>query len=323
MALDHIGSPGTKTFGSFTFKHPVLEMLSWPYISIRGRPDGQTVCISAAMHGSEYAGIEAALSVAHELDPNDVRGHVLVMPVLNQPAFWGHAAHFNPLDGKNPSQVYPGRRDGTVSEVMAAYLFDEVFSRCDALVDLHGGDVMERLTPFTIYQATDDPVTEAKSRALAVSYGFPLSVRRSTDVLYKSVPGYMTAAAAARGIPAIVAEAGGEAQARPEDIEAHISGLHGVLAHLGLTAGTAPRQEPRTVEWSFVFAPQDGLFSWTIDVGHKIRTGQVLGSLRDLWGRHLQDLTSPVNGEILFFNTSRAAKRGDLLFGLGAPLGEA
>jgi len=323
MALNQIGSPGTRTFGSFTFMHPALAMLSWPYISVRGRPDGPTVCISAAMHGSEYAGIEAALHVAHDLDPKELAGHVLVIPVLNQPAFWGHAAHVVPLDGKNPSQVYPGRHDGTVSEVMAAYLFEEVFSQCDALVDLHGGDIMERLTPFTIYQATDDPTTEAKSRALAVSYGFPVTVRRSADVLRKPIPGYMNAAAAARGIPGIVAEAGGEAQARPEDIEAHITGLRGVLAHLGLTGGTALRREPRTVEWSFVFAPRDGLFSWTIDVGQKIRTGQVLGSLRDLWGRHLEDLTSPVDGEMLFFNTSRAAKRGDLLFGLGVPLAEA
>jgi len=323
MALDHIGSAGTKTFGSFAFKHPALAMLSWPYISIRGRRDGPTLCISAAMHGSEYAGIEAALRIAHELQPDDVRGHVVVLPVLNQPAFWGHAAHVVPLDGKNPSQVYPGRRDGTVSEVMAAYLFDEVFSRCDALVDLHGGDVMERLTPFTIYQATDDPATEAKSRALAVSYGFPIAVRRGADVLRKPVPGYMTAAAAARGIPAIVAEAGGEAQARPVDIDAHVAGLRGVLAHLGLVAGSAPQTEPRTVEWTFVFAPQDGLFSWTTDIGQRIRSGQVLGSLRDLWGRRLEDLVSPVDGEMLFFNTSRAAKRGDLLFGLGAPLAEA
>jgi uncharacterized protein len=319
MSLDHIGRRGTKTFSALTFSHPALAMFSWPYISIRGREDGPTLCVTAGMHGSEYAGIEAALSVAHELDPGEVKGHVLIIPVLNQSAFWGHAAHVVPLDGKNPSQVYPGRRDGTVSDVMAACLFDEIFTRCDALVDLHGGDVMERLTPFTIYQGTDDPELEAKGRALAASYGFPVTVRRSKEVLSRPVPGYMTCAAAVCGIPGIVAEAGGEAQVRAEDIDAHITGLHGVFAHLGMIESAVPRCRPRIVEFAFVFAPQDGLFAWTTDIGQEIRVGDKLGNLRDLWGRQLQDLQAPVDGQMLFFNTSRAAKRGDLLFGLGAP----
>ena len=320
MPLDHIGRVGTKTFSALTFTHPALAMFSWPYISIRGQADGPTLCVTAAMHGSEYAGIEAALRLAHELDPGDIKGHVLVIPVLNQPAFWGRAAHVVPLDGKNPSQVYPGRRDGSVSDAMAACLLEEIFARCDALVDLHGGDIMERLTPFTIYQGANDPEAEAEGRALAASYGFPFAVRRSQDVLGRAVPGYMTAAAAARGIPGIVAEAGGEAQARREDIDAHAAGLRGVLAHLSIIEGETPQRPPRIVEFAFVFAPQDGLFAWNTDVGQDVRAGDKLGSLRDLWGRQLQDVRAHVAGQMLFFNTSRAARRGDLLFGLGTPV---
>jgi uncharacterized protein len=315
-----ITRPGTKTFSAFAFEHPTLAGLSWPYISIRGSAEGPTVCVTAGMHGSEYAGIEAALCLAHELKPDRVRGHVLILPLVNQPAFWERAAGVVPLDGKNPSQVFPGRRDGTVTEVMAAYLFDEVFSRCDALIDLHGGDLMERLTPFTIYQQTDDPALDAKSHALAASYGFPVAVRRSKQVLRRPVPGYMQAAAAARGIPAIVAEAGGEDQAKAQDVAAHLNGLRRALAHLRIVDGEAPPQALRLVEFVLVRAELDGLFSWTVDIGEQVQASQVIGCLRDLWGRALQEVVAPVDADVLFFNTSMAARKGQLLFGLGTPV---
>jgi uncharacterized protein len=323
VTVDDIGRPGAKVYGQLTFDHPALVGLSWPYISIRGAGGGPTVCVTAGMHGSEYAGIAAAQRLAGELDPAAVRGHVLVLPVVNQPAFWERAAAVVPLDGKNPSQVFPGRRDGTVTEVMAAYLFDDVLSRCDALVDLHGGDIMERLIPFTIYQQTADPALDAKAHALAASYGFPIAVRRSKDVLRRAVPGYLQAAAAVRGIPAIVAEAGGEDQAKPADVSAHLDGLRGVLAHLGITAGAAPRPGAlRLVEFVLVLARQEGLFSRLADVGDHVRAGQPIGRLADVWGRHLEDVLAPVAAEVLFLSTSMAAKNGSLLFGLGRPVSD-
>ena len=321
MGLQGIGAPGTKTFGTFRFHHQALAMLAWPYVSIRGHGDGPTVGVTGGMHGSEYAGIEAVLRVAHAIDPSEVTGHLLLIPIVNSPAFWGHAAHVVPLDGKNPSRTYPGRRDGTVSEVMAAFLFDEVFSHCDALIDLHSGDVMERLTPFTIYQGGPDAALEEKGRALAAAYGFPVSVRRPDEVLTRPVPGYLGAAATLRGIPAITAECGGEGTLREADVVTHATGLRAALAYLGVLPGALPTPRPRLVEFSFVLAPEDGVFTWMVDVGDRLQGGQTIGHMRDSWGRPTGALTAPVDGELLFFSTSLAARKGDLLFGIGVPRG--
>lgn len=322
MALDTYGRRRAKVYDQLTFEHPALAGLSWPYISVRGAADGPTLCVTAGMHGSEYAGIAAAHRLAAELDPARLRGHVFILPVVNQPAFWQRVAAVVPLDGRNPSQVFPGRRDGTATEAMAACLFEEVFSHCDALVDLHGGDIMERLVPFTIYQQTDDPDLDARSEALAASYGLPIAVRRVKAVLRRPVPGYLQAAAALRGIPAIVAEAGGEDQVKAEDVTAHLNGLRGVLAHLGMIEGKAPRPAFRRVEFVLVLASQDGAFSATADIGHRVRAAQIIGRLSDLWGRDLEEVRAPVDSEVLFLSTSMAAKQGALLFGLGKPVSE-
>jgi predicted deacylase len=321
MSLHEIGQPESRTFGSLRFDHPALAGIEWPYVSIRGRGDGPTIGVTGGMHGSEYTGIEAVLRIAQAVTPQDVTGHLLMIPVVNRPAFWAHVAHVVPLDGKNPSRTYPGRRDGTVSEAMAAHLFDEVFSHCDALIDLHSGDIMERLTPFTIYQGGPDKALEERGRLLAASFGFPVSVRRPDEVLTRPVPGYLAAAATLRGIPAIVAEAGGEGTLREDDVSRHMTGLRAALVHLGVLRGSAvPPAQPRIVEFAFVFAPEDGVFSWQVDVGDRLHTGQRLGVLRDAWGRTVTELTAPADGELLFFSTSLAARTGDLLFGMGVPL---
>jgi hypothetical protein len=137
------------------------------------------------------------------------------------------------------------------------------------------------------------------------------------------VPGYLQAAAAARGIPAIVAEAGGEDQAKPADVSAHLDGQRGVLAHLGITAGAAPPPRAlRLVEFVLVLARQEGLFTRLADVGDLVRTGQRIGRLADVWGRHLDDVLAPEAAEVLFLSTSMAAKKGSLLFGLGRPVSD-
>ena len=64
------------------------------------------------------------------------------------------------------------------------------------------------------------------------------------------------------------------------------------------------------------------MFTWNVDVADKIRAGQVLGALRDRWGRPVADLTAPADGEMLFFSTSLAARKGDLLFGMGVPIAQ-
>jgi predicted deacylase len=47
------------------------ETLSLPLFIIHGRKDGPTLAITAGVHGTEYASIEAALRLGRTLNPED------------------------------------------------------------------------------------------------------------------------------------------------------------------------------------------------------------------------------------------------------------
>jgi predicted deacylase len=80
------------------------------------------------------------------------------------------------------------------------------------------------------------------------------------------------------GIPAIVAEAGGEGTLREADVTRYTTGLRAALVHLRVLRGTAaPPAHPRIVEFAFVLAPDDGVFSWQVDVGDRLRKGRYSG----------------------------------------------
>ena len=107
--------------------------------------------MTAGVHGAEYASIAAALDLGQSLEPNDLRGQVIVVPVMNSPAFRARSIYVSPLDGKNLNRVFPGQALGTASEQIADWVFSNVIRQAEYYVDLHGGDLIEALVPFTIF----------------------------------------------------------------------------------------------------------------------------------------------------------------------------
>src|SRR5947209_4036305 len=72
-----------------------------PVIAINGAHDGPRVAVTAGVHGAEYVGIEAARRLGTELDPAEVRGSVLVVPIVNTTSFHRRAIYTSGLDDNN------------------------------------------------------------------------------------------------------------------------------------------------------------------------------------------------------------------------------
>src|SRR5512146_50596 len=92
---------GQRSKGELRSDLQVLRGWTWPYVAITGQQDGPLATIIAGIHGCEYVSIRAAVRMAQELDPAEVRGRVLVVPIVNLPSYWERMAFFNPYDGKN------------------------------------------------------------------------------------------------------------------------------------------------------------------------------------------------------------------------------
>lgn len=313
---------GTARRGTLAFDAPVLTEAGYtcPYFAVNGRMPGPTLLVTAGIHGSEYPAIDAVVRLCREIDPTHLRGRVIALPLINTPAFWGRTAFCCPLDGKNLNRVFPGDPSGSFSEVLAHHLMSFVFAGVDALVDLHGGDLVEELTSFSIVQETGQAKIDERAYALARAFGLPyLAPLASTGA---AITGTAIGAAAARGIPAMVAEAGGVGQVQPDAVAALLAGLWRVLRHLGMVvAGDSQggRQMDVTVcrEMAWVRCPESRYVRSRVRAGQRVEEGDAVADLCDLWGEPLGTIRSPTNGIVLFVTTSPAVVAGGVVAGIG------
>ena len=171
---------GTKVFG--------FEEVSFGGASVRfgvflinGAEPGPTLVVTGGVHAAEYASIAAALDLGRNLQPGGLKGRVIVLPVVNVPGFGPRSIYINPLDGKNINRCFPGDPNGTASEQLADWVFQNVIKQGDYYVDLHGGDLVEALVPFSIWHASDNAEVDRVSLEMAKVFGIRYIVRSESQ----------------------------------------------------------------------------------------------------------------------------------------------
>src|SRR6266571_3297778 len=134
---------GHKATGSLDVPPGVDPAPHIPVAVFHGAWPGPVLALVAGAHGTEYASILALESLIGRIDPTELNGTLIVVPLVNIPSFEQKIVHVNPVDGKSMNRYYPGRPDGTQTERAAWAITREVVERCDYLIDLHGGDLDE------------------------------------------------------------------------------------------------------------------------------------------------------------------------------------
>ena len=298
------------------FPSPAMAGLEWPVFEATGTRDGPRVCLLAGVHGCEYSSIAALTQFMRELDLSAVAGSILAVPVVSPTSFAGRSAFVAPEDGRNLNRSFPGDPNGSFTDVLAHHVFREFVAGSDALIDLHGGDMVEALEPFALYD--DSPVRDTAER-LARAYGLRYVICNTTDPL----GGTTSAAAAAAGIPGITAEAGGRGLLEPAEVERHLRGLRSTLRAAGVLDGEpdpppAGQQLVERLQWLRASTP--GWWQPAVDVGDAIAAGDRLGQVLDGFGDETETITAPDAGVILCVTSSPAVQANGLLLGLGTGL---
>ena len=238
---DIVAKPGTRVSG-LTLGETPSEPIRIPLVIVQGRRPGPRLCLTAGVHAAEYPGIDAVMQTVQGLDPEELAGSVVAVPVVNPPMFQRRSGFLSPIDGLNLNRTAPGRADGTISEILAYVLLNDVIGACQYHIDCHGGDLGEILWPYAGYALTGNPELDAQGEALARLYSpcivapLPRRFRASPTI------GSLTSQAARQGVVSILAEAGGNGTLDPADVEIHMRGIRNVMRYLGMMPG-----EPDTV----------------------------------------------------------------------------
>jgi predicted deacylase len=307
--------PGTAAHGWVTV--PGIDP-PWqvPAFVIRGAAPGPTLGVAGGIHAAEYCSIEAAIRLGRSTDPGGLAGTLIVVPLVNMPGFYERSLYVNPRDGRNINRSFPGSADGSAAERLTRFLTAELIEGSDAFLDLHGGDMVEALIPFSIYRETGDPAVDSRSRALAEAYDLDYILATPAD----AVPGASYAAAAALKIPAIIAEVGQQGIYEQESVTRHLRGLHNVLVQLKMRPGEQERQvKPQLLKrFVWLYTSRSATYHPRVHVGDEVEEGRLVAELKDEFGDTLEVLHAPATGRVLFLVTSLAVRKGDPLLAIGA-----
>ena len=100
--------------------------------------DGITVGITACIHGDETIGVEIVRRVVEKLKETKIKGTVRVMPVAN-PLGFEQGKRNTPIDMTNMNRIFPGRYNGSLTEVQARVIADKFLAGLNAYIDVHAG----------------------------------------------------------------------------------------------------------------------------------------------------------------------------------------
>ena len=290
---------------------PVRGGTGLPVWMLCGASDGPTLVLTAGVHGCEYVGIVTLRQLFARLSPAQIRGRVILLPLVNGEGFYAGSKQVVPSDGKNINRVFPPPAEGTMAQEIARTVVEQIYPNADFLLDLHGGDVNEAMTPLVFYPATAAPDVTAQAKAAAqhleVMYRIPSTVQNG---LYSY--------AAQCGIPALLMEMGGMGLWTEKQVELELRSIQSLMGYLDM--GPAPVKNIRqkeAKEMCYAEAESSGLWFPEVKPEQLISAGQMLGRIEDLEGHILQTVHARWDGIVLYHTVSLGVAAEDALLAYG------
>jgi len=203
-----------------------------PIHEVRGQAgDGPTLGLTACFHGDEQVSTEILYRLLLAVDPAELKGRLLVVPVANPLAYEAITRH-TPLDMQNLNRVFPGGGEGFFTHQLAEVLVAHVLSKLDYYVDFHAGGVT---------LPTVDYLFIHNAEALSRAFGSPVLFRPPDGYGYR---GSASAYTVGRGVPTVTVELGGGPGDQTAYVQRGVAGVLNVLRTVGMLAGD-PLPPPR------------------------------------------------------------------------------
>jgi Predicted deacylase len=201
-------APGEKSTGYLEVSAGVDAATSIPVVVINGAKPGPTLALVTGAHGTEYVSIIAVEKLIGQLDPAQISGTVILLPLVNIQSFEQKVPHVNPVDNKSMNRFYPGKADGTQTDRASFLITKQVVDRSDYLIDYHGGDLDESLRPYAYWAPTGIEAQDRISKEMVLAFGLDHIIIWSDRPTDLSATRYLDNTSTARGKPSIVVEAG-------------------------------------------------------------------------------------------------------------------
>lgn len=282
--------------------------LGIPVIVLNGKKAGPTLLLEACCHGDETEGTLAIVKLLNNIDPNDVAGTVIGVPVLNIRAY-EEGTRGNPDERYNydMNRLFPGNAKGSISEVFVHTYFTKIVKRSNYVVSLHGGGALFYL--LNRIMISDDPKSIELGKAIGPDWPY----------LHESHhPNTLLNSCAVEGIPAVILERGGSNNRMPDElassVDTFIAAIMNVMRYIKMLEGKhKSAKEWGVLKGTNIKCGHGGLLllGERCRINQEVKSGDQLATIVDLLGNELEVINAPQDGFILGVPASPVAYPGN------------
>ena len=308
MLLDSEVLPGTATRLEWSPSVSFMGIAApTAVLVINGVERGPTLCLTAAVHGDELNGIEIVRRVMYNIDPQELSGAIIGVPIVNLEGFRAGSRYLS--DRRDLNRYFPGNPAGSSASRIAYSFFQEVVSHCDMLIDLHTGSFrrtnLPQLRADLTYPAVEKLSSEMGAIVVVQSAGARGSLRR---------------AATQRGVPAVTLEAGAPHELQKSAVEYGVKSVESALDGLGL----ADRlrfwervEEPVYYKSTWVRAREGGILISDVELGQNVEEGELLGAVTDPITNQRHEIRSTYSGRVIGMALNQVMHPGFAAYHIG------
>lgn len=286
-----------------------------PVHVVRGKKDGPTLLLCAAIHGDELNGIEIIRRVLQLPALSRIRGAIIAVPVVNAYGLISHSRYLP--DRRDLNRSFPGSETGSLAARVAHIFLEELVSKCTHGIDLHTGAI-HRSNLSQIRANLDD----AETLEMAKAFGAPVVLNSNLR------DGSLRQVADERGVDMLLYETGQALRFDEVSIRGGVKGVVNILRHLGMLPRVKRKKisEPviaRSSRW--VRATSSGLLKTLRPLGARVKRHDLLALVDDPLGDNQTEIKAPFSGIIIGRTEIPLVHEGEAVFHIARfeDLGEA
>lgn len=252
---------------------------------------GRGLVAFGSNHGNEYEGPVALKHLLREIQLDQVLGRVILVPVLNPPAFRAGTRESAQDDRVNLNRAFVSGAGATpalagITHRIAAFVREYIWPRVHVVLDLHSGGDVARFALCANYHRVDDPALGEEIEQTARWFGTPVLM------IYQNLtPGLLPSEAELLGKITVGTELGWGRAVSAEGVRYGRQGVLAAAIRQGQLrgsiepiahhrAGTQRKLEMIDRE-CFTVAPFEGHYEPLLECGTQVRQGDVVGLLHD------------------------------------------
>lgn len=279
-----------------------------PVEVIRGKKDGPTMFVSAAIHGDEINGIEIIKRLLSSRRINTaIHGTLIAVPIVNTIGFNRNIRYLP--DRRDLNRCFPGSDTGSLGGQIAHIFMEEIVSKCTHGIDLHTAAIHRTNLP-QIRATINDDVMEK----LAHAFDVPIIINS------KGAEGTLRYAAIEAGVNMLLYEGGEALRYNEKVIQKGLKGVFSVMQSIGMLREDKKVRQPKltgsiiTKSSYWLRAPISGSLRTKFKTGHTVEDDQVMGILSDPFGKARTEVVARRGGVIIGMAVMPLVNNGDALF---------